>query len=227
MFRSAFRAREHTYLRCGMPRNEPLWSAGANSKQTARQKLGLPPEKTVILYAPTWRDSTDGGKSYAICPPVHFEAWRKALGEGYVVLFRAHHQTTKVLGVKFDDFVLDVSGYPEVNDLMLASDLLITDYSAIAFDYSILCRPIFCYAYTLRWMNGTLTKAAAQKKNCWRGSRVWIVRRNVPTQSASGIDSSSTAPAPRRRVCAQSLGGKRGLKGGIVLENFVLGVFRV
>lgn len=147
VFRSAFRAREHTYLRCGMPRNEPLWSAGADSKQTARQKLGLPPEKTVILYAPTWRDSTDGGKSYAICPPVHFEAWRKALGEGYVVLFRAHHQTTKVLGVKFDDFVLDVSGYPEVNDLMLASDLLITDYSAIAFDYSILCRPIFCYAY--------------------------------------------------------------------------------
>ena len=52
-----------------------------------------------------------------------------------------------MLGVEYNDFVRDASSYPFVNDLMIASDILITDYSAIAFDYSILCRPIFCYAY--------------------------------------------------------------------------------
>lgn len=147
VWKSAFNADERTYLRCGMPRNEELWLADKERRLEARSKLGLSGEKIVILYAPTWRESKDGGKSYQIKPPIHFDLWKRELGEKYVVLFRAHHQTTQVLGVKYDEFVRDVSDYPSVNDLMIASDLLITDYSAIAFDYSILCKPLFCYAY--------------------------------------------------------------------------------
>ena len=147
VFKSAFRARESSYLRCGMPRNEALWLADEKSCAEMREKLGIPADKKVILYAPTWRESTDGGRSYAIKPPIHFDRWKDELGDEYVILFRAHHQTTKVLGVKYDEFVRDASEYPAVNDLMIAADILITDYSAIAFDYSILCRPIFCYAY--------------------------------------------------------------------------------
>lgn len=147
VFKRAFNAREESFLRCGMPRNEELWYAGDNEKKRMREKLGIPEDKKVILYAPTWRESTDGGKSYAIKPPIHFDEWQKELGDEYIVLFRAHHQTTKVLGVEYNDFVRNASDYPAVNDLMIAADILITDYSAIAFDYSILCRPIFCYAY--------------------------------------------------------------------------------
>lgn len=147
VWKSAFNADEKTYLRCGMPRNEELWLANGERKRLMREKLGLPADKKVILYAPTWRESTDGGKSYEIKPPIHFDVWKKELGSEYIVLFRAHHQTTKVLGVKYDDFVRDASDYPAVNDLMIASDMLITDYSAIAFDYAVLCKPIFCYAY--------------------------------------------------------------------------------
>lgn len=147
VFKSAFNARESTYLRCGLPRNEELWTVDEEKKLELRKKLGLPEDKKVILYAPTWRESTDGGKSYEIKPPIHFDKWKEVLGEEYVVLFRAHHQTTKVLGIQYDEFVRDASTYPAVNDLMIASDILITDYSAIAFDYSILCKPIFCYAY--------------------------------------------------------------------------------
>lgn len=147
VFRSAFRAKEESYLRCGMPRNEELWLANEDRKKSLRSKLNIPESKKVLLYAPTWRDSTDGGKSYSIKPPIHFEEWKKQLGDDYIVLFRAHHQTTKILGVEFNEFVRDASDYPAVNDLMIASDLLITDYSAIAFDYSILCKPILCYAY--------------------------------------------------------------------------------
>ncbi len=147
VFKSAFKAKEDSFLRCGMPRNEELWLAADDMKREMRIKLNIPVSKKVILYAPTWRDSTDGGKSYEIKPPIHFEEWENALGDEYVVLFRAHHQTTKVLGIQFDDFVRDASDYPVVNDLMIVADLLITDYSAIAFDYSILCKPILCYAY--------------------------------------------------------------------------------
>lgn len=147
VYHSAFRAREESYLRCGLPRNEELWHVTDELKHQVKRKLGIPEDKKVILYAPTWRESTNGGRSYDIAPPVHFDRWRKELGEDCIVLFRAHHQTTNVIGVQFDEFVRNASGYPAVNDLMIASDLLVTDYSAIAFDYSILCRPIFCYAY--------------------------------------------------------------------------------
>ena len=147
VFRTAFNARENSYLRCGMPRNDELWQATAEQKAVYREKLGIPAGKKVILYAPTWRDSVDGGKTYTLQPPIHFADWKDRLQDQYVVLFRAHHITTKVMGIQFDDFVRDASDYPSVNELMIASDMLITDYSAIAFDYSILCRPILCYAY--------------------------------------------------------------------------------
>ena len=147
VFRSAFNAKEESYLRCGMPRNDALWDAGEDDKRVLKEKLGIGAGKKVILYAPTWRDSDNGGKTYEIKPPIDFDRWKTELGDEYVVLFRAHHITTKVLDVRFDDFIRDVSDYPDVNELMIASDLLITDYSAIAFDYSILCRPILCYAY--------------------------------------------------------------------------------
>lgn len=147
VYKSAFRAKESSYLRVGLPRNEELWNVTDEEKAEMRKRLGIPADKKVILYAPTWRESTDGGKSYEIKPPIHFDEWKKELGDEYVVLFRAHHQTTKVLGVQYDEFVREASSYPAVNDLMIAADILITDYSAIAFDYSILCRPIFCYAY--------------------------------------------------------------------------------
>lgn len=147
VYKSAFRAKEGSYLRCGLPRNEELWNVTDEKKTEMRRKLGIPADKKVILYAPTWRESTDGGKSYEIKPPIHFDEWKRELGDEYVMLFRAHHQTTKVLGVQYDEFMREASSYPAVNDLMIAADILITDYSAIAFDYSILCRPIFCYAY--------------------------------------------------------------------------------
>ena len=147
VWKSAFHAQEKAYLRCGMPRNEELWLATEEKKLAMREKLGIPAGKKLILYAPTWRESTDGGKSYEIKPPIHFDRWKEALGEEYIILFRAHHQTTRVLGVQYDEFVRDASAYPAVNDLMSASDILITDYSAIAFDYAVLCRPIFVYAY--------------------------------------------------------------------------------
>ena len=147
VFKTAFKARDESYLRCGMPRNEILWKVTNEDVLRIRKKLGIQEDKKIILYAPTWRESTDGGKSYAIKPPIHFKEWEKILGKDYIVLFRAHHQTNKILGVEYNSFVRNYSDYPDVNDLMVVADILITDYSAIAFDFSILHKPILIYAY--------------------------------------------------------------------------------
>ena len=149
IYRRSFCVTERQLLKTGMPRNDFLYHVTNEQILQLKEKLGLPSEKKVILYAPTWRDSKDGGKTYAIRPPMNLEVWRRQLGEQYVILFRTHPYTTKLLNVTFDDFVLDFSNYPSINELMAVSDILISDYSATIFDFSILERPIICFAYDL------------------------------------------------------------------------------
>ena len=112
-----------------------------------KEKLGLPLDKKVILYAPTWRDSNDGGQSYSLRPPMNMDYWQQQLESEFVMLFRMHAYTNKVMGLTYNDFMRDVSEYPSINDLMKVSDILISDYSACIVDYSILERPIICFAY--------------------------------------------------------------------------------
>lgn len=146
MMRS-FKARAESFFRCGRPCNDELWHVTDSEKQQMRAKLEIPDDKKVILYAPTWRDSDNSGATYSIKPPINFEKWEEVLGDKYVVLFRAHQITNEILGVNFNDFVRDCSDYLEVNDLLMATDILISDYSAILTDYAILERPILCFAY--------------------------------------------------------------------------------
>ncbi len=147
VFKRAFRARKDCFIESGRPCNDPLWHATNEQKEVLRSKLGLPDNKKVILYAPTWRDSTNGGRSYDIKPPIDLVIWEERLSKDYIVLFRAHHITTRVMDVQFNDFLRDYSNYPEINDLYLVADLLITDYSSVMVDYAILERPILCFAY--------------------------------------------------------------------------------
>ena len=145
----SFCVTERQLLKTGMPRNDFLYNVSQEQIQQLKEKLGLPVEKKVILYAPTWRDSKDGGKTYAIRPPMNLDIWRQRLGSEYVLLFRTHPYTTKLLDVTFDDFVRDYSNYPSINELLAVSEILISDYSATIFDYAILERPIICFAYDL------------------------------------------------------------------------------
>lgn len=134
-------------LPSGLPRNDDLYAADEVRIKTIKTALNIPLYKKVILYAPTWRESTDGGGSCNIKPPIDIEKWRAALVDQYILIFRTHHNTKKMLGIRFDDFVRDGSEYPDVNDLMVIADFLITDYSCIMMDYSILGRPIVEFGY--------------------------------------------------------------------------------
>ena len=92
----------------------------------------------MILYAPTWRENQHiPGEGYSYQLQADFDFWRRALGEEYVVLFRAHYFISSQFDfAAYGDFVIDVSQVDDVNELYLAADLLITDYSSVFFDYA-------------------------------------------------------------------------------------------
>lgn len=136
-----------SYLRCGYPRNDMLSVTTRQERNEIQKRLGLPEGKKYILYAPTWRDSQDGGETFQLAPPIDWVKWRNLLGKEYVVLLRTHPYTTKLMDMKFDDFVMDFTSYPEVNDLLIAVDVLISDYSSILLDYCITEKPMICFGY--------------------------------------------------------------------------------
>ena len=142
IFSRCFNIPRENFLEVGLPRNDVL--------QKIRRKLGISDEKKVILYCPTFREyEKDENLGVVLAPPLSLNKWEDFLGLDYVFLFRAHYEVSKVMKIKENDFVRDVTDYPTLNDLMIASDILISDYSSIFFDYSIMdkCMLHFSYDY--------------------------------------------------------------------------------
>ena len=130
------------------PRNVRLLG-GAEVRRRVRLELGIAPGKPVILYAPTWRESLRPSTGAAGCAAAHgpgpvgaLDGPRLAELLDAVVLMRSHHMNRAgcVPGM------IDVSGYPSVEELMLAADILVSDYSSIFFDFALTGKPAVVYA---------------------------------------------------------------------------------
>ena len=147
IYARAFNVKESSLIPTGLPRNDELYHVTNDEILSIKKKMGLALDKKVVLYAPTWRDSVDYGATYSIKPPINTKYWEDQLRDEYIVLFRTHGYTNKLLGVEFNDVVKDYSQYPTINDLFKVSDILISDYSASMADFSILERPVLCFAY--------------------------------------------------------------------------------
>jgi CDP-glycerol glycerophosphotransferase len=135
----------------GYPRNDVLAEAGRDERSRAvRERLGLSPGARVVLYAPTFRDHVIDRRGRPRLD-MHLDAdvLRAALGEDTVVLFRKHHLVIDPVPVTDDGFVRDVTTYPDANELMLAADVLVSDYSAMLFDFALTGRPMVVFAYDL------------------------------------------------------------------------------
>lgn len=142
-----FNLRPESLLATGYPRNDELYAANEETKKEKRMLLGIPEGKKVLLYAPTWRDSTDGGASNQLAPPIDWKKWKERLSNDWVILLRTHPNTTDLMNVEFDDFVVDCTEYPSINDLLIAADMLVSDYSSTLLDYAILEKPLACFGY--------------------------------------------------------------------------------
>ncbi|WP_406462749.1 CDP-glycerol glycerophosphotransferase family protein [Streptomyces sp. NBC_00111] len=143
-------------LECGYPRNDLLYAADrAKVADTVRQSLGVPEGKRVVLYAPTWReDRPRHGGRYGLDLHLDLEQARAALGEDHVLLVRRHYLVGG--SVPGSDFVRDVSRHPDVTELMLISDVLVTDYSSLMFDFAQTGRPMLFHTYDLEHYRDTL-----------------------------------------------------------------------
>ena len=137
-------------LETGYPRDDFLLHYTEEDCRCVRSRLGLEgSDRKVILYTPTWRDDQHrSGVGNVYSCPEDIDLLREKLGEQYVILFRAHYLVANSFDFeKYRGFVYDVSGYDDINELYIISDVLVTDYSSTLFDYAILGRPILFYMY--------------------------------------------------------------------------------
>ncbi|HEX6968116.1 MAG TPA: CDP-glycerol glycerophosphotransferase family protein [Micromonosporaceae bacterium] len=133
---------DHRTLETGYPRNDRLALATPADVAAARARLGIAPRERVVLYAPTHREHLPGYR-----PPFDAAALLDALGPDGRLLTRSHYFHDRDPADRpVDGRVRDVTAYPAVEELYLAADTLITDYSSAMFDYAVLDRPIVIYA---------------------------------------------------------------------------------
>lgn len=149
-FKSAFLFPEERILQLGYPRNDLLFAADREKRaQSLRKRLGIPADKKVVLYAPTWRDDEFYSQGeYKFKLPLDMELMRRLSAE-YYFLLRTHYFISDRLQLSESDssFVADMSRYNDIGELYLIADVLITDYSSVFFDYANLNRPILFYVY--------------------------------------------------------------------------------
>lgn len=150
LLRGAFRF-EGEVLEAGYPRNDLLSAPDRDAVGArVRASLGIDDGQRVVLYTPTWRDdvvfepSADGFALHLDVP-----RFADALGDDHVLLLRTHYMLTGRLQGVEHPAVRDVSFHPEIAELYLAADVLVTDYSSTMYDFAITGRPQLFYTYDL------------------------------------------------------------------------------
>ena len=148
IFRSCFDF-DKTIIEVGYPRNDKLLNTTASQIYELKRQMGLPLNKKVILYAPTWRDNQFYKLGeYKFANQVDFDALRDAISDEYVMIVKYHYLIKdSVDWSKYEGFVYQFGEECDIADLYLVSDMLMTDYSSVMFDYSVLNRPIVFYTY--------------------------------------------------------------------------------
>lgn len=151
VFRSCFMY-DKEMLEFGYPRNDIMHY---NNKQEItdkiRERLNIPIDKKTILYAPTWRDDEFYAKGeYKFALQLDLNRMKAELGNEYIILLRTHYFIADALDVTgLEDFAFNLSKYDDISELYLISDILITDYSSVFFDYANLKRPMLFFTYDL------------------------------------------------------------------------------
>lgn len=133
------------FLKTGYPRNDIIFEMNnATDICAIKQELGIPIDKKVIMYAPTWRRKNQFDLMLDI------DEMRRELGDEYVLLLRIHPFAIRGFDSSIlNEFVYNVSSFPSIEKLYVISDIFITDYSSAMFDYGILNRPILFFVYDL------------------------------------------------------------------------------
>lgn len=147
LFRSAFHY-DGDVWETGYPRNDQLCSPRAERIRTAvRARLNVTPDELVVLHAPTWRDDQkDEDGRFRNSVALDEALLREALPQASRLLVRLHRNISSPAHEGPGGFTLDVSDYPDIADLYLAADVLVSDYSSAVYDFAVTGKPILLYA---------------------------------------------------------------------------------
>jgi len=151
IFKSAFRFNKNM-IESGYPRNDILHKNHSQEElDRMKKKFSIPVDKKVLLYAPTWRDDQFYKKGkYKFDLELDLRKLRKELENEYVVILRMHYLVAENFDLSpYKGFAYDFSNYEDIRELYLISDILITDYSSVFFDYGNLKRPIIFFVYDI------------------------------------------------------------------------------
>ncbi|MGL4534582.1 MAG: CDP-glycerol glycerophosphotransferase family protein [Fusobacteriaceae bacterium] len=145
IFVKAFSVDKKILLNAIYPRNEFLLTSNLKEvKNKVLKELKIPENKKIILYAPTFRL----GETEEYNLQIDFKKFDENLKSEYVFLIRTHPNVKKISSkIENDSMFIDVSKYDDIQELYMASDILITDYSSVFFDYALLKKPIIFYPY--------------------------------------------------------------------------------
>lgn len=141
--------KENIMIEEGYPRNDFLFSYTEEDVKKLKKELKLPNDKKVILYAPTFRDNQHkSGVGYTYELGIDLDKLQDKISDEYIILFRTHYFVANSIDLeKYKGFIYDVSKYDDISRLYVISDLLITDYSSVFFDFANLKRPMLFYMY--------------------------------------------------------------------------------
>lgn len=146
-FKTAFRF-EQEFLEVGYPRNEFLYNHTPADVEALRKKYGIGSEDIAILYTPTYRDNNNKGKGKYL-QDIELDLELLNNTPGIKVLMRVHYLVSENLSLDSYQNLIDVSDVNDINELYIASDVLLNDYSSTMFDYLILNKPIVLFPYDL------------------------------------------------------------------------------
>lgn len=147
-YKDAFTEPENDqFITSGIPRTDFFYNQPARDaiKEQLVHDYPLIKEKTVILYAPTYREYELDQARFE----KHLEKLYRELKQDYVIFLSLHPKDDMVYKNKYPGFIYNVTSYPNINEIAIVSDLLVTDYSPILFEYSLLHKPILFYAFDL------------------------------------------------------------------------------
>lgn len=151
IFQRAFQY-DNPMLEYGYPRNDILYKKNnTDDIMNLKKKLGIPTDKKVVLYAPTWRDDDYVARGqYNFNLELDLKDMQKQLGEQYIIIVRTHSLVSEMLDLStYEGFAFNFSNYDDIAELYLVSDIMITDYSSVFFDYANLKRPILFFTFDL------------------------------------------------------------------------------
>lgn len=136
-------------MECGMPRNDVLVNGQLQRAEAVRRYYGIPKENKILMYAPTYRKGTRWASDYNINMEEVVKAAKERFGGEWTVFFRLHYFIKQDLVTNMNVDFIDATNYSDMQELLMATDLLITDYSSSVWDYALLKRPGVLYATDL------------------------------------------------------------------------------